>query len=163
MCFNKTTPIDKSGEGSNGNTHLLTHLNLLTCLQNPKTVVTQTNRPTRVQRREAKRRKRQPIYSKTLFVETETLQQINPMRANSQSGGRKQSFQYERAACPAKKWVLKANLEVGMEVIAKKPRKNGEGHLYLVQGHRKGTVCNPHLPLREKPIQTVKVKSFKTP
>ena len=162
MIFNKTTPIEKALKVSGGNVALLTHLNLLTCLQNPKTVVTQTSQPTRQQRKEAKRKKRQPIISKTLLVETETLQQINPLRAKSQVAGGQHSYQYERASCEAKKWVLKANLEVGMEIIAKKPRKSGEGHLYLVQGNRKGAVCNAHLPLKEKAIQTVKVKSFKT-
>ena len=160
MVFNKATPIEQGG--GIGNMNLLTHLNLLTCLQNPKTVVTQTNRTTKNQRKEAKRKRQKPLTTKTLLVEPETLQQINPLRPKSSEGGGKHSYQYERVACEAKKWVLEANLEQGMEVFAKKPRKGGEGHLYLIQGKRKGAVCNSHLPPKERTIQTVKVKSFKT-
>lgn len=156
MLFDKATDLD-----INHHKPCLTHLNLLTCLQNPKTVVTQTNRLTKQQRKNAKRKREQPLSTKTLLVETETLHQINPLRAKSATVGGKHSYQYERSACEAKKWVLEANLETGMEVIAKKPRKNGDGYLYLVKGKRKGAVCNAHLPLKEKTVQTVKVKSFK--
>lgn len=155
MLFDKATDLD-----TNLHKECLTTLNLLTCLQNPKTVVTQTNRPSKQQRKNSKRKREQPLSTKTLLVETETLHQINPLRAKPTTAGGKHSYQYERSACEAKKWVLEANLETGMEVIAKKPRKNGDGYLFLVKGKRKGAVCNAHLPLKEKTVQTVKVKSF---
>ena len=160
MFFEKDTPI----EGTDRNQLLINHLNLLTCLQNPKTVVTTKSNHTRQQLKQAKKRKRKLLTNKTLLVHAETLSQINPLRLrNPNAQGSKHSHSYDRAGGKAKKWVLKANLELGMEVIAKKPRKNGEGYLYLVEGTRKGTVCNPHLPPKQKEVQKVKVKSFKTP
>lgn len=160
MFLDKTTTI----EGTTQNQILMNHLNLLTCLQNPKTVVTNTTNHSRQQLKQAKKRRRKLVTHKTLLVHTETLTQINPLRQrNPNAQGSTHSHSYDRAGGKAKKWVLKANLELGMEVIAKKPRKNGVGHLYLVQGTRKGTVCNPHLPPKPKEVQTVKVKSFKTP
>ena len=151
-------------EGKEHNQFLFNHINLLTCLQNPKTVVTTTSNHTRQQLKKAKRNRRKLVTNKTLLVHTETLSQINPLRVqNPNAHGSQHSYSYDRAGGKAKKWVLKANLELGMEVFAKKPRKNGEGYLYLVQGTRKGTVCNPHLPPKQKEVQTVKVKSFKTP
>lgn len=139
---------------------LLAHFNLLTCLQNPKTVVVSKTKHKPRELRKAMRKGRPLLQSKTLLVQPETLQQINPLREPSTSTGRTHSYQYERRGGGAKKWILQANLETGMEVIAKKPRKNGDGFLYLVQGKRKGAVCNAHLPLKEKTVQTVKVKSF---
>lgn len=158
--------IDKHAliEGVDQNQCLFNHINLLTCLQNPKTVVTTTSNHTRQQLKQARKRRRKLVTNKTLLVHAETLSQINPLRQrNPNAQGSKHSHSYDRAGGKAKKWVLKGNLELGMEVIAKKPRKNGDGYLYLVQGTRKGTVCNPHLPPKQKEVQTVKVKSFKTP
>ena len=154
---------DELIEGKEHNQFLLNHINLLTCLQNPKTVVTTTSNHTRQQLKQAKKRRRKLVTNKTLLVHAETLSQINPLRVqNPNAQGSKHSHSYDRVGGKAKKWVLKGNLEMGMEVIAQKPRKNGNGYLYLVQGTRKGTVCNPHLPPKQKEVQTVKVKSFKT-
>lgn len=163
MLFKEDTVFEEKflTETQTNHRFLFTHLNLLTCLQNPKTVVKETSNYSRQQVKQAKKRKRNLTRTKTLFVEPETLQQINSLRETSQSTTRTQSYQYERQPCEAKKWVLKSNLEVGMEVIAKKPRRSGEGYLYLVNGKRKGAVCNAHLPPKEKIIQTVKVKQFR--
>lgn len=136
----------------------LTALNLMTCLQNPKTVAVWKDRP----KKKKKKKKFTTISDKPRFhsiqVDPSVLAEIKPFTINAteRKGGEK--CQHERSATTANIWVTRKNLKHGETILG--TRTNHAGNkVFQVTRPRKGATVNPHLSPRPRIPKITRVRT----
>ena len=108
-----------------GLSQALTALNLVTCLQNPKTVAVWKDRPTK----KRKKKKFTTLSDKPRFhsiqVDPTFLEEIKPLVINPNKGSGGEKCQHERSATTANIWVTRKNLKHGETILGMRTNHAG--------------------------------------
>ena len=142
-----------------GLSQALTALNLVTCLQNPKTVAVWKDRPTK----KRKKKKFTTLSDKPRFhsiqVDPTFLEEIKPLVINPNKGSGGEKCQHERSATTANIWVTRKNLKHGETILGMRTNHAGN-KVFQVARPRAGATVNPHLARKErKPLSITRVRA----
>jgi hypothetical protein len=144
-----------------GLSQALTALNLVTCLQNPKTVAVWKDRPKN--RKKNKKKRFTTVADKPRFhsiqVDPTFLEEIKPLVINPSNSSGGEKCQHERSATTANIWVTRKNLKHGETILGTRTNHAGN-QVFRVTRPRAGATVNPHLARKErKPFSITRVKS----